>query len=111
LISGKIERNAKMSGSICDAIISPQPGEITFPINKRLCGPGLIVTEDECLHAMALIWARLKLVAEPGGAAAVAAALFRKDQIEGDTVIATISGGNVDTDMFQTALNKYGDQI
>ena len=111
LISGVRERNAKMSGSICDAIITPSPGEITFPIIKRLCGPGLVVSEEGCLHAMALIWARLKLVAEPGGAAALAAALFCKDQIEGDAVIATISGGNVDKDMFQDALNKYGDQI
>ncbi|VAV99206.1 pyridoxal-phosphate dependent enzyme family protein [hydrothermal vent metagenome] len=111
LISGRRERNAKMSGSICDAIITPSPGEITFPVIKRLCGPGLVVTEDECLHAMALIWARLKLVAEPGGAAALAAALFRKEQIEGDTVIATISGGNVDKEMFQSALNQYGNKI
>lgn len=111
LISGQRERNAKMTGSICDAIITPSPGEITFPIIKRLCGPGFVVTDDECLHAMALIWARLKLVAEPGGAAALAAALFRKDQIEGDTVIVTISGGNVDANIFQTALSKYGDKI
>ncbi len=107
LISGVRERNAKMTGSICDAIITPSPGEITFPILKRLCGPGFVVTEDDCLHAMALAWARLKLVAEPGGAAALAAALFCKDQIAGDTVIATISGGNVDTNIFQTALKAF----
>ena len=110
LISGKIERNARMSGNICDAIISPQPGNITFPIMKQLCGPGVIVTENECLHAMALAWSRLKVVAEPGGAAALAAALFHTDQITGDAVIATISGGNVDAKMFQTALARYGDQ-
>jgi len=111
LISGKRERNATMTGSICDAIITPSPGEITFPVIKRLCGPGLVVSEEECLHAMALAWARLKLVVEPGGAVALAAALFRKDQIEGDAVIATISGGNVDKEMFQSALSKYGDKI
>jgi len=111
LISGTRERNARMSGSICDAIVTPSPGEITFPILKRLCGPGLIVSEEECLHAVALAWARLKLVVEPGGAVALAAALFRRDQIENDAVIATLSGGNVDGAMFQSALDKYGDKI
>ncbi len=109
LISGDIETNTRHSGNICDAILTPAPGQLTFPILKRLCGPGLVVTEDECLHAMALAFSRLKLVVEPGGAAALAAALFHTDQITGDTVIATISGGNVDIDMYQTALARYRD--
>lgn len=104
LHSGAIERNAKLSGNICDAIITPQPGDLTFPIMQRLCGPGLVITEDEALHAMAHAWNRLKLVAEPGGAAALAAALFRRDEIEGDDVIVTISGGNVDPALFVRAL-------
>ena len=108
LVSGKIETNAAQSGNICDAILTPAPGELTFPILQRLCGPGLVVSEDEALYAMAQAFQRLKLVAEPGGAVALAAALLRKDQIEGDAVICTISGGNVDADMFQTALAKYG---
>jgi threonine dehydratase len=53
---------------------------------------------------MAAIFLRLKLVAEPGGAVAVAAALFRGEQIEGDAVICTISGGNADPAMFAKAL-------
>jgi len=53
---------------------------------------------------MAHAFLRLKLVAEPGGAAALAAALFRKDEIEGDDVIVTISGGNVDPAMFARSL-------
>ena len=104
LASGRIERNAATSGNICDAIITPQPGDLTFPIMQRLCGPGLVITEDEALRAMAHAWNRLKLVAEPGGAAALAAALFRTDQIEGEDVIVTISGGNVDPAMFIRAL-------
>jgi threonine dehydratase len=104
LVSGKIEHNTQQSGNICDAILTPSPGEITFPILKRLSGPGIVVTEKECLRAMALIFQRLKLVAEPGGAAAVAAALFHSEDIQGDAVICTISGGNVDADMFARAL-------
>ncbi|MGR3697380.1 MAG: threonine ammonia-lyase, partial [Roseovarius sp.] len=103
LASGQVMRNARTSGSLCDAIVTPQPGAITFPVLRRLCGPGLVVSEDEALHAVALAFARLKLVAEPGGAVALAAALFRRDEIEGDAVLVTISGGNVDADVFQSA--------
>ncbi|MBO9477998.1 threonine/serine dehydratase [Shimia sp. R11_0] len=107
LASGTIETNARTSGSLCDAIITPAPGEITFPIMSRLCGPGLVVTEDEALHAMALAFKRLKIVVEPGGAVALAAALFHGDQIEGDTVVAVCTGGNVDADVFADALRRH----
>lgn len=104
LVMGEIQRNARTSGNICDAIVTPQPGDLTWPVIKRLCGPGLVITEDEALAAMAQAWNRLKIVAEPGGAAALAAALVRKDEIEGDDVIVTVSGGNVDPAMFTRAL-------
>ena len=108
LRSGGIERNNRTSGNICDAIITPQPGDITFPIMQRLCGPGLVVSEAEALQAMAHAFNRLKVVAEPGGAVALAAALFRADEIEGEDVIVTISGGNVDAPMFARALETLG---
>jgi threonine dehydratase len=104
LASGAIQRNNLQSGGICDAIVTPQPGDLTFPIMKRLCGPGIAVTEDEVLMAMAHIFARLKIVAEPGGAVAVAAALFHADEIQGDAVVAVVSGGNVDAKLFTRAL-------
>ena len=106
LRSGGIERNNATSGNICDAIITPQPGNLTFPIMHRLCGPGLVVTEDEALQAMAHAFLRLKVIAEPGGAVALAAAICRQDQIEGDDVIVMISGGNVDPDLFARCLEK-----
>lgn len=105
LATGTIQRNTRTSGSLCDAIVTPQLGELTFPIMKRLCGPGLVVSEDECLRTMALAFNRLKIVIEPGGAVALAAALFRADQIAGDVVIAVASGGNVDAEVFQRALS------
>ncbi|KPP89576.1 MAG: threonine ammonia-lyase IlvA [Rhodobacteraceae bacterium HLUCCA08] len=104
LAAGAVRRNDRLSGSICDAILTPAPGDLTFPILARLCGPGLTVTEDQALQAMAQAFLRLKLVAEPGGAVALAAALFRPDDIAGDDVIVTISGGNVDPAMFARAL-------
>lgn len=109
LSAGKRLSNEKTSGSICDAIISPTPGEITFPILRRLAGPGIVVTDDEALKAMAIAFRYLKIVAEPGGAVALAAALFHSDEIADGDVIATVSGGNVDAELFQTALQRYGD--
>jgi threonine dehydratase len=104
LVSGKIERNARLSGSICDAIVTPSPGLLTFPIMAALCQPGQAVTETECLQAMSLAFSRLKLVLEPGGAVALATALFRANSLPKGDLIAVASGGNVDADMFIKAL-------
>ncbi|MBR9863489.1 MAG: threonine/serine dehydratase [Rhodobacteraceae bacterium] len=109
LRAGRPVVNKRLSGSLCDAIITPTPGLLTFPILNRLAGPGLVVSEEECLHAMALAFHRLRVVLEPGGAAALAAALFHGDYIEGDAVVAVASGGNVDKEVFEMALAKYGD--
>ncbi|MCP5076101.1 MAG: threonine/serine dehydratase [Rhodobacteraceae bacterium] len=109
LISGKIEENSQTSGSLCDAILTPSPGEMPFPILSRLCGPGIVVSEEECLHAMVLAFERLKIVLEPGGAAALAAALFHGDRIKTEDVIAVATGGNVDKPVFQQALQRFGE--
>lgn len=109
LATGTHQKNAALSGSICDAIITPTPGEITFPIMKQLCGPGIVVTDDEALRAVALAWLRLKIVLEPGGAVALAAALFHKEQITSSDVICVASGGNVDPDIFARALATLAD--
>ncbi|MBO6884583.1 MAG: threonine/serine dehydratase [Marivita sp.] len=109
LASGQIERNTGSASGLCDAIVTPQPGNLTFPIMHRLCGPGIVVSDDEAQRAMAQAFARLKLVAEPGGAVALAAALYHGDQIDGDTVICTISGGNVDRAVFLHALEQFGE--
>ncbi len=108
LKSGKIEQNPATTGSICDAIITPSPGVIPFPILHRLCGAGIVVSDDDCLHAMAEAFMRLKIVIEPGGAAALAAALFHGDTLQSDTVIVVASGGNVDAALFSQSLAKYG---
>ncbi|MCO4842975.1 MAG: threonine/serine dehydratase [Yoonia sp.] len=104
LLAGTILSNEKLSGSICDAIITAQPGNLTFPILQAHCGAGVVVTDDDCLRAMGLAFERLKIVVEPGGAAGLAAALFYPDQFEGDTVIAVTTGGNVDVPTFRRAL-------
>ncbi|MBW3245286.1 threonine/serine dehydratase [Epibacterium sp. DP7N7-1] len=105
--SGKIESNPTPTGSICDAILTPAPGDITWPLLSRLCGPGLTVTDDEALRAMALAFQRLKIVLEPGGAVSLAAALFHHDELNGDAVIAVATGGNVDPATFTKALSRF----
>jgi len=107
LKSGQIERNSQTSGSICDAILTEFPGKITFPILQRLCGAGLVVTEDEVLHAMALAFLRLKIVLEPGGAVSLAAALFHGAELHNETAIVVATGGNVDPGMFNQALERF----
>lgn len=107
LAAGAIRANDRLTGSICDAIVTPSPGKLTFPIMQRLCGPGIAVSDDESLRAMAVAFTRLKIVIEPGGAVALAAALWHGDQLEGDTVIVVASGGNVDAALFRGALGRF----
>lgn len=101
LRSGVRQTNDATTGSICDAILTESPGKITFPILNRLCGPGLVITDAEALRAMALAWQHLRIVLEPGGAAALAAGLFHH---EGDVAVVA-SGGNVDAQVFKDALS------
>ncbi len=104
LAAGERLGNAAASGSICDAILTPQVGALTFPTLRRLAGPGLAVSDDEARAAMRLAFAHLRIVLEPGGAVALAAALFRASEIEGDAVVAVASGGNVDPGFFAETL-------
>ncbi|MCC1491927.1 threonine/serine dehydratase [Cognatishimia sp. F0-27] len=104
LQTGAIQTNTRQTGGLCDAILTPRPGDLTWPILQRLAGPGLVVTDEDALRAMALAFEHLKVVAEPGGAVALAAALFHGDALSGDAVVCTISGGNVDPSVFARAL-------
>ena len=105
LASGQRQRNTAPSGSICDAILTPTPGELTLPILSRLAGPGAVITDDQALQAMALAFTPLRIALEPGGAAALAAARFG-DDLPG-TVIAVATGGNVDPATFAAALDRF----
>jgi threonine dehydratase len=104
LKSGERQTNEKMSGGLCDAIITPTPGELTFPLMKKYCGEGIVVTDEEVMKAIALAFTRLRIVVEPGGAVALAAALFHTKSYNNETVIAVVSGGNIDPDIFRKAI-------
>ncbi len=98
--SGRREANAKMSGTICDALMTQTPGEVTFPITSKLIGDGVSVSDAEVGRAVAFAYRELKLVVEPGGAIGLAALLAGKVDAKGKVVVAVLSGGNVDTDLF-----------
>jgi threonine dehydratase len=103
LRAGRIVAHAG-GATVCDAIMTPAPGQLTFPILQRLCAPGLVVSDAEAMQAMALAFTHLRIVLEPGGAVALAAALCRRDDSAAEAVICTASGGNVDAAVFQRAL-------
>jgi len=104
LAAGEICSNTGPEAGLCDAIVTPAPGQLTFPILNRLAGAGIVVSDDEVRAAMRAAYAHLKLVVEPGGAVALAAALYHGAELEGDTAIVTLSGGNVDPDLFADIL-------
>ncbi|MGE4246708.1 MAG: threonine/serine dehydratase [Parvibaculaceae bacterium] len=106
LASGRRERNPSSAGSICDALLSPEPGEMTFAINSRRLAGGLVVSEAEVKEAMRFAFSRLKLVIEPGGAVALAAVLSGKIPTKGRAIGVIASGGNVDAALFAKILSE-----
>jgi len=100
LESGALERNAALSGSICDALLAVTPGELTFEVAKRNLAGGLSVTDEEAKAAVRYAFEELKLVVEPGGAVSLAAILAGKLPLQGKTVAAVLSGGNIDPSLF-----------
>ena len=105
LAAGERVDNDAAATSFCDALLAPRPGELTFAINSRLVAGGLVVDDDDAAAAMRALFTHLKLVAEPGGAVAVAAALGGQFDCRGKTVCAVASGGNVDPGSFCDALD------
>jgi threonine dehydratase len=98
--SGQREVNARLSGTICDALMSNTPGAITFEINRKLVGQGVAASDDEVGRAVAFAFNELKLVVEPGGAIGLAALLAGKLDVRDKVVVGVLSGGNVDADLF-----------
>jgi threonine dehydratase len=106
LEAGEPTPNDQSRPSLCDALLAPQPGELTFAINRRRLAGALAVSDNEALAAMAFAFRHLKIVLEPGGAVALAAVLTRKLDLTGKTAVVIASGGNVDAEMFEKALSS-----
>lgn len=96
LAAGRRVRNEEGGRTICDALMAPEPGELTFAINRQLLSGGFAVTDDEVREAIGYAARTLKLVVEPGGAVALASVLAGRLDARGRTVAVVLSGGNVE---------------
>jgi threonine dehydratase len=104
LDAGRPVPHPKAPQSICDALLTPQPGDLTFAVNRSRVSAGLAVTDKEVKAAMRFAFRTLKLVVEPGGAVCLAAILAGKVDAAGRVIALTLSGGNVDAELYRTVL-------
>ncbi|MDB9998697.1 threonine/serine dehydratase [Alphaproteobacteria bacterium] len=102
----KIVENSMKHQSICDALLANKPGKITFEINRNNLTGGISVTDNQSLIAMNIAYKHFKIILEPGGAVALAAAIAKKIDVEGKNILVIASGGNVDSDVFKKCLNQ-----
>ena len=104
LKSMKIIKNNINNTSICDSLLAIEPGKLTFNINSKLLKKGLTVTDRQVLKAINYAYKNLGLIIEPGGAVALAAILNNKTNIKKKTVIAVLSGSNIDPLILKNAI-------
>ncbi|MGK2286758.1 threonine ammonia-lyase [Pedomonas sp. V897] len=104
LAAGERLSIAGYAPTLCDALQTPMIGALTFPILRAAGARGVAVSDAEVQRAVAFAFRELKLVVEPGGAAALAAVLAGKVPVAGRTAVLTLSGGNVDAETFARCL-------
>lgn len=102
LQTGKIE--VAQSQTIADGLLTSL-GDKTFPIIRDGVKEIILVSDDEIVAAMKLIWEKLKVIGEPSAAVPFAALLKQKEKFAGKTVAMILSGGNVD---FGKMLKYFG---
>ena len=106
LETGVLQKAQTHKTTLCDAIMTPEPGTLTFPINKQHLEGGLSISEEETLAAIAFALENLKMVIEPGGVIPLAALLSRKLKTQGKNILIVLSGGNIDNDVIKRALDQ-----
>jgi threonine dehydratase len=104
LKTGEILANAAASGSVCDGLLSLSPGQIGFALNRAHLARAMTVSDTEALAAVAFAFKDLKQVVEPSGAVALAALLSGRFDARGRTVVLVVSGGNIDAELLNRAL-------
>ena len=102
-----IKSTTKNLKSICDALLTLQPGDITFDINQKTLTQGLSVSDEEVKDTIKKLAENLKLVVEPGGAVAATALLNKKIETKNKTIVVMISGGNIDNELFSKIVGEY----
>ena len=95
--------------TLCDGLMAPEPGELTFSINLLNGASGLSVCDSWVIEAMRLVWQQLGLRLEPSGAVGLACVLASPQRFEGHRVVVTLSGGNVDEPLFQRLMGSAGE--
>ena len=106
LATGSHQSNDPNARSICDAIVTPTPGKLTFPIMQKHLQGGLIAKEQDVMQAMTMCMQNLKTVIEPGGCVGLGALLDGQLDTADKTTVVVLSGGNADTEMLQRALGS-----
>ncbi|HHS94675.1 MAG TPA: threonine/serine dehydratase, partial [Rhodobacterales bacterium] len=109
LASGERVANPKGQRTICDAIMTPIPGELTFSINRRLLAGGVTASDAEVRAAMRFAFEHFRIVTEPGAVVGLAAILNGQVPMEGRSVATVITGGNIDTARFAALLEGESD--
>lgn len=104
LLKGERVGVSSTARSICDAILTPMPGEITFEINHRNLAGAAAVSDRSVRQAMRDIADHLKLVVEPGGVVGFAALSTGEIDLKGRNIAVVLSGGNVDPGLYAAIL-------
>lgn len=104
LMAGERVANPTGRRTICDAIMTPIPGELTFSINRDLLAGGVTANDDEVRAAMRFVFEHFKVVAEPGAVVGLAAILAGNAPIKGRTIVTILTGGNIDSSRFAALL-------
>ncbi len=106
LAAGSRVSNVPGAPSLCDALMAPEPGKLTWAVNAARLSGGLVASDAEALAAMRFAFRHLKLVLEPGGALALGALLAGRLERPGGVVLVIGSGGNVDPGVFTRSLRE-----
>ena len=106
LKNNSIVNNKESAKSICDALLAPQPGNVTFPINQTTLSGGLAVSDKEVKKTIIELAEDMKIVVEPGGAVAATALLTNKISVKNKNVVVMISGGNIDYKLFSSIVRN-----
>jgi threonine dehydratase len=105
IASGAQEKNASTAKALCDGLLAPTPGDVTWPVNRTRLTGGYVLADEDVKAAMKFAFRALKLVVEPSGAIALAAVLSGAHDGRGKVTAVVLSGGNVDPDIFKDAIS------